>query len=306
MTSKNLPDFVHRIQTYQELEQFGQAFANGHLNLLLLFGTAGIGKSQHLHRAVGAQGCFIEGHASPFGIYLAAYEHRGKPLILDDVDGLYRDRNGVRLLKALAQTDQVKTVSWNTDAAGLERRGVPRKFDTTSRVAIVGNDWKTLNSDVAALEDRGHVVHFDPCALEVHLQASSWFWEQEVFDFVADHLHLIGRPSLRIYVRSAELRDAGMNWKEIVLSQCLSGKALDVAKLKADPRFSSDAEREREFVRRGLGSRATYYLYAKKMAPPTEVPRILLNNPRPPREVVPEVMPILDILRRRHRGLGNG
>ena len=179
------------------VDQFAQAFAQGHLNLLLLFGGAGVGKSQSLRRAVGAAGCFIAGHASPFGIYLAAYEHRGKPLILDDVDGLYRDRNGVRLLKALGQTDPVKTVAWTSDAAGLDRRGVPRKFETTSRVAIVGNVWQVSQSGRGRLGDRGHVVHFKPTPLEVHLHAATWFWDQEAFDFVADHLHLIGSPSLR-------------------------------------------------------------------------------------------------------------
>jgi hypothetical protein len=38
-------------------------------------------------------------------------------------------------------------------------------------VALIGNDWKTLNADVAALEDRGHVLVFEPTALEVHRQA---------------------------------------------------------------------------------------------------------------------------------------
>ena len=41
----------------------------------------------------------------------------------------------------------------------------------TSCVALIGNDWKTLNADVAALEDRGHVLVFEPTALEVHRQA---------------------------------------------------------------------------------------------------------------------------------------
>jgi hypothetical protein len=41
-----------------------------------------------------------------------------------------------------------------------------------------------LNADVAALEDRGHVLVFEPTALEVHHQAAGWFWDQQIFDFV--------------------------------------------------------------------------------------------------------------------------
>src|SRR5713226_4022568 len=122
----------------------------------------------------------------PFGIYLQAYEHRHKPIVLDDVDGLYADRLGIRLLKALGQTEQTKTLSWQTAAPTLARSGIPRQFTTTSRIALVGNDWRTLNADVAALEDRGHLLLFEPTPLEVHRQAARWFWDQEVFDFVAD------------------------------------------------------------------------------------------------------------------------
>ncbi len=38
--------------------------------------------------------------------------------------------------------------------------GIPREFTTRSRVVIMSNEWKTLNKNVAALHDRGHVVFF--------------------------------------------------------------------------------------------------------------------------------------------------
>ena len=86
----------------------------------------------------------------------------------------------------------------------------PQRFTTTSRVALIGNDWKTLNADVAALEDRGHVLFFEPTALEVHCQAAGWFWDQEIFDFVAARLHLIDRHSLRTYRQAWELKQSGL------------------------------------------------------------------------------------------------
>ena len=39
---------------------------------------------------------------------------------------------------------------------------MPREFTTRSRVVIISNDWKTLNKNVAALQDRGHVFLFQP------------------------------------------------------------------------------------------------------------------------------------------------
>ena len=110
-------------------------------------------------------------------------------MVLDDIDGLYADRSGIRLLKALCQTEPVKTLGWHTLTPILELREVPQQFTTTSRLTLIGHDWKTLNADVAALEDRGHVLVFEPAALEVHRQAAGWFWDQQIFDFVAAQLH---------------------------------------------------------------------------------------------------------------------
>src|SRR4029077_1988129 len=108
--SQSLPAHALRLITYSELEQYARAFAAGHLNLLMIFGPPGVGKSRSVRQALGSQVCWIGGQATPFGIYLQAYEHRNKPIVLDDVDGLYSDRQGVRLLKALGQTERTKTL----------------------------------------------------------------------------------------------------------------------------------------------------------------------------------------------------
>jgi hypothetical protein len=69
---------------------------------------------------------------------------------------------------AFKHSKPTKTLSWHTATPILKRQGVPSRFTTTSRLALVGNDWRTLNADVAALEDRGHMLVFEPTALEVH------------------------------------------------------------------------------------------------------------------------------------------
>ena len=301
--SKNLPATVVTVATYSALEHYARAFADGHLNLLMLCGGPGIGKSQCFRRALDRKVCWIDGNASALGIYRLAHEHRHQPLVLDDVDGLYRDRQGIRLLKALCQTDPVKTVSWHTAAAS--RLGLARQFATTSRVAIIANQWTTLNADVAALEDRGHCLHFAPSASEVHRQAAGWFWDQQVFDFVAAHLHLIDQPSLRSYVLAWELKQAGLAWRAALLGRCLTGTALAVAKLRADPSFASDAKRAQAFVAAGLGCRATYFNSAKKLRPHVAAPALKLTHTSPPASATAD-QNYLDMLRRRFGHLGNG
>ena len=112
--AKSPPSHAVPLTTFAELERYVRAFGEGHLNVLMIFGPPGVGKSRSVRQALGGQVCWIGGQATPFGIYLQAYEHRHEPIVLDDVDGLYADRLGIRLLKALGQTEQTKTLSWQT------------------------------------------------------------------------------------------------------------------------------------------------------------------------------------------------
>jgi hypothetical protein len=34
----------------------------------------------------------------------------------------------------------------------------------------------------------------------VHTRTAEWFWDQEIFDFLAERLHLLLEPSMRHYV----------------------------------------------------------------------------------------------------------
>jgi hypothetical protein len=302
---RTLPSHAVLVPTYAELERYVRAFAAGHLHLLMLFGPPGVGKSRCVQQALAGRACWISGQATPLGIYLEAFTHRYQPLVLDDVDGLYADRSGIRLLKALCQTEPTKTLSWHTATPILKRHGVPLRFSTASRVALLGNDWKTLNADVAALEDRGHVLLFEPAALEVHRQAATWFWDQEIFDFVAAHLHLMAQHSLRTYRHAWELKQAGLDWRQAVLCRFLSGPALAVARLKADPTFASEAARVRAFVQARAGCRATYFRHAQRLQPQAAAPRITLVQTTPPADTSP-LTDHLDQLRRRFRRLGDG
>ena len=163
---RSLPSKALTISTYQRLDAlFLQAFAQGHFNLLVLVGAGGLAKSRSVRTVLGGKGCWIEGNATAFGMYAKLYKHRDEFVVIDDVDALYADRSGQRhrgSSKCLCQTEEVKAMAWHSDARSLERQGIPREFATTSRVIIIGNDWKTLNTNVSALQDRGHVLFFQP------------------------------------------------------------------------------------------------------------------------------------------------
>src|SRR5262249_45468555 len=106
------PPHAVRLSTYVELESYVRAFAAGHLHLFVPCGPHDGGKSRVVRRALNPNGRCISGQATPLGISLEAYEYRQLPWVLDDIAGLYTDRSGIRLLKALCQTEPVKTLGW--------------------------------------------------------------------------------------------------------------------------------------------------------------------------------------------------
>jgi hypothetical protein len=259
--SQSLPDFVLPLRSYKELGSYVRAFADDHLDLLIICSYPGLGKSHRVRRVLGDKACWIDGNISAFGLYQRLYEFRDQPIVIDDVDELYRDRKAVLLLKALCQSERTRSLCWLTDAPALDHRNIPRQFVTESRVLVLANQWKSVNINVAALEDRGHFAHFCPTPAEIHRQASTWFGDKEIYEFIGAHLHLIERHSLRTYKLAEQEKSAGLDWKKWVLSRFLKGPALEVALLKSSLQYKSEKARERAFS----GSRATYYRLAKQL-----------------------------------------
>jgi hypothetical protein len=175
----------------------------------------------------------------------------------------------------------------------LDEEGIPHEFETTSRVLIIVNDWNPMGENMRALQDRGHLISFEPSALEVHQRTSKWFWDQEVFDFIGEHLHVIGSLSMRLYTCAAETKAGGLDWKKMLLSQWLDGRRLLVAKLKASNAFNSEVDRVRAFRAEGGGCRATYFNIARRLAPAVVAPSIRLSKSLPSNlGSIPNVVPI--------------
>ena len=292
--SKSQPKNAKYVRTYAELRRYATAFAAQSLSFIILLGKPGIGKSHTFRDCVGPSAAWIDGNASPFGIYCEAYRARNEPIVLDDVDGLYSNKDGVRLLKTMCQSDARKYVGWHSDAPTLKKEGIPKRFETTSPVALIANAWSTANANVRALEDRAHVVVFEPSHEEIHERAAAWYWDQEVFDFVADHLQFIDDLSFRLYKLASERKQAGLDWQEFVLSRCFSGTRLVVARLILDDSFALEEDRASAFIATTGQSRATYFNHARRVRVTASVRRHVLTSPPPSRSSLQDDVPLDD------------
>lgn len=257
---------IINIRSYRELERFVIAFASGQINLLVIVGDAGLQKSRTVREHVSGESCWIQGNASPFGIYLKLYRHLDQLVVIDDVDGLSRNRHGVNLLKCLCQTEVEKTIAWLSATRQLNAEGVPREFVTASRVCIIANDWNlTGNKDLRAVEDRGHIIRFAPTAMEIHVRCKEWFDDPEIYEWIGRRLDRIPRPSMRLYFRAKELKAAGLDWQNLLALSPIDVRRQLVADLLVDKRYSTQAERVSKFVERGGGCRATYFNHLRRL-----------------------------------------
>ena len=100
-----------------------------------------------------------------------------------------------------------------------------------------------------------------------------------------------------------ELKQAGLDWRSLVLSRCLSGRELLVAQVRADPSYCSEAERLKAFQAQGGGSRSTYFNLARRLQTAEPVPAIKLTNPPPARRTEHETLQ--KIMRRWNQHFGN-
>ena len=282
------------IRDYDKLATYIAAFARGDLNLLILVSDAGTGKSHSVRQAIGDKALWIEGSASAFGMYQALYRNLHRPVVIDDVDELFRDRSAIRLLKCLCQTDPVKRLSWFTNATS--GGGVPEQFETTSPTIVIANEWETLNHNVAAVENRGLLIFFEPTRLALHLKVGEWFWDQEIYDFVGEHIHLFPNLSMRNYVNAAELKNAGLDWMDVFYAECDCERTLLIAKLLSDDSFVEERDRVAAFKEAGVGSQRTNYNYKKKLKILTKkkgqkVPQVKLKGKRPKRAPNLKIVP---------------
>src|SRR3954454_18776306 len=138
-----------------------------------------------------------------------------------------------------------------------------RVHNLRTQVQSVCVFWKTLNKNVAALQDRGHVLLFQPGAAEVHGQAGKWFNDPEIYQWFEANLHRVREPSLRHYVRAKELKAAGMDWTDVLAAEAENPRARLAAEVLASSVYASTAARVQAFVDQGGGCRATFFNYRR-------------------------------------------
>lgn len=267
----------YRAYTYASLRDYVEVYDKNALELLIIEGSAGVGKSSIVKSVVGRRSekdyLWLEGRMTAAAFYQRLFEHRDAMVIIDDVDDLYRDKQCMNLLKCLCQTETEKRVMWNT--VRTNETGTS-EFKTKSKVCIITNSWKALNKHVGAVQDRGLLVLFRPDTEEVHkyvgsaLKDNQEVFDQDVYDYIGENLHIIIEPSIRHYRNALQLKKAAevigltsrpssVDWKEVLIESFgLTDNEMAVLKLCKDETLSHN-DRAKWFAKERNKSERTYW-----------------------------------------------
>ncbi len=273
LRSPALPREIIPLTTYAQLELYLAKFATGELGLVLLLGRHGTGKSESVKRVLSVAGpaaaatentaktpLYVEGHMQPFGLYRQLWDFRNQSVVLDDLDRLYADPDCVRLLKPLCNTVKDKRLQWLTNLT-MNDGVVPSSFTTSSSVILIANEWKSLNPNVQALEDRAIILHFNPSNQEIHRKVGTWFEDPEVYAFLGEIMPVVTTISMRHYCKGSQLRRAGLaDWRISLLQMMIpDASSACVIAVQHDPRLRSEQQRVEQFVTSTKCSRAKYF-----------------------------------------------
>ncbi len=270
-----LPRHCLVVRRYDEFRRLIRAFGQETYDLVCIFGGPGLGKSEivmrEMQEARGVLGWgLIKGKHSPLDLYERLHRFRLVPVVLDDLDDLLKKSDCVTLLKCACETQPVKRIEWGSKHSSFKNQEdvLPTSFESISKVCLIANDWNSVNRNVAALQDRGLVISFQPTVFEVHkeLARAGWFDDEEVFSFIGQHLFLVTEPSFRFYKIAQEHKKAGLDWRSLILRTIESEadpELILVARLLADPKYDAEPSpktaRAKAFASCSGKSRATYY-----------------------------------------------
>ena len=254
------------ISTYKELAAWSKLFTEEKTNVMFLIGNPGLAKTYTLKKETEETARWINGTMSAYGLYCDLLKNKDVPYCIDDVDSLYSDKAAVRLLKQLCNTERTKTINWITARTMNEDSEIPSEFTTSSKVAIIANEWKTLNKNVSAIEDRGIAIQFEPDAKEVHEYVQSFFKDSEILTFIGTNLQLIETPSIRAYIVCKQLKDAGLDWKMALRETWfLREEKIALLELLENQTFKTEEDRIAAWCKLTGLSRPTYHNYKREL-----------------------------------------
>jgi len=133
-----------RNEKLEIVQEYVKLVARGNINCLFLFGEGGIGKTETILRTVereDVKAIYLNGVTTPLELYNFLYEHNGKLIILDDMEGILDNKRAVSFMKAATYGYKGKRILCYPTNSSLLR--APEAFEFVGRVIFCMNKVPT-------------------------------------------------------------------------------------------------------------------------------------------------------------------
>lgn len=245
---------------YKLLSESLKALSESAINLLILKGYAGTGKTYTTLKYVKDNELnykYINNYATPLSFYQLVYENRNKDIIIfDDVQSINDPRIKSMLKSICGELDDgTRMVSYYSTSPILEKNELPESFELTANIVLIFND------DISGFEpiiNRGVTIdfffNFQEMIEVLEDFKESANIEQEVMDYVKQNCNqATNNLSIRTLVILSKLHRAGFDFVAFAEEILQTDKGLyDLIKLS-----------EKEWVDKTGMSRMTYYRHKK-------------------------------------------
>lgn len=201
-----------RTKAITELKEYVDMWVDKEIEHIYIEGTAGSAKTHTVKECLkGTTKKVFVGNSSPFEFYKTLHEYKqAEHIVLDDIDGLLKKPDGLRLLKELMGSG---VLSWNSNRTGNGKEA-PKQFSVNAHVCVITNEFGNPNPHTQAVKSRALIIEHTPKAEETISYALS---KSLITEDMAEKLlnELFPMPlylNLRDLIIANTLRQNGKEW----------------------------------------------------------------------------------------------
>jgi len=191
----------------------------------------------------------FKGHSTPLSIYIRLSKNPTKKVVFDDVDSLLSNKTNVALLKQICETNQIKTIRYDTTVKTSNE--FPEEFKSQNKVIMLCNDIKRMGHNMKALLTRGIYVDFKPSNEEVLAVLREFAKDKEILSYLNTHHLELNDLNFRLYKKALELKNSGLDWEEYLESENNLNTNMDIVR---EIFHLPTRERNSIWLREGVGS----------------------------------------------------
>lgn len=198
------------IQKYSELKEYLKAFSNPDINLLIIKSRGGLGKTT-LIKDMYKEAIFITGNITPLSLYITLYENYNKMIVFDDLDGLFKNKQNISILKQLCEDNKEKLIKYNS-TSNTTRYEIENEFISKSRIIILCNNLNLNGSDLEAFKTRSLFIEFKPSNEEVFNELIKFANDKEILNDLNANISKIKHFNFRVYNTCLNLKNSNLDY----------------------------------------------------------------------------------------------